>query len=310
MKIEELKQAVNTGTLPSTFLILVCDGNYFLADQYIETLCQKTNKEKNKISSIYDLNSSLSLVIDYSQMVNVLKVDTFSEKATDYSGFDNIIVICDKVDKKLEKLVAPYVVKMPKLLDWQIKAYIKAVCPGLDETAIEWLYTATKGDIYRIQLELSKIKLFKQDEQLAIFRELARDQLKDLYSIDIYTLKNELVKPGISSVVREFMENVQYAPNIGAFGLIAMLLNDFKKALFITQNSGMSTEDLVAMGMTTKQIYAIKNSYSKLYSGDRLGAYLKKNIEFLSSINSRLVQGQLELTEPQLLNYIICNILS
>lgn len=312
MKIEELKQAVTSGTLPSDFLVLVCDGNYFLADQYIDTLCQKTNKEKNRLNSIYDIESTTAFLFGSENAVNVVKVDVFEEKAKDYSQFKNVIVVCNKIDKKLEKSLSPFIVKMPKLVDWQIKAYMKVMCPGLGDTEINWLYEATSGNIYRIQLELNKIKLFRPEEQIAIFRDLARDQLSDLYHIDIFSLKNELIKPIVSEEVKNFMINAKYAPNIGVFGLVAMLLGDFKKALFITQRSGMSNDDLVKMGLTTKQIYAIKNSYEKLYRGERLSAYLKKNITFLSGINSRLVEGKLDFggNEQQLLDYVICNILS
>ena len=312
MKIEELKQAVVSGTLPTDFLVLVCDSNYFLADQYIDTLCQKTNREKTKIKSIHDVESTTAFLFGGDNVVNVLKTEVFDEKAKDYSQFENVIVVCNKVDKKLEKSLTPFIVKMPKLLDWQIKAYIKVVCPGLTDVEADWLYAATSGNIYRIQLELNKIKLFRPEEQIAIFRDLARDQLNDLYHIDIFSLKNELIKPMVSDEVKTFMMNAQYATNIGVFGLIAMLLNDFKKALFITQKSGMTNEDLLKLGLTSKQIYAVKNSYEKLYKGERLSAYLKKNITFLSSINSRLVEGKLDFNgnEQQLLDYVICNILS
>ena len=56
-------------------------------------------------------------------MLSVLRVEVFDEFA-EYKDIKNVIVICDKLDKKIEKVVADFVLTMPKLVDWQVVDYI------------------------------------------------------------------------------------------------------------------------------------------------------------------------------------------
>ena len=302
MDIVELKQAVSDGTLGSDFLVLVCDGNQFLANQYINELCRTTARAKNVISSIYSLNTALSLVMDYSETVNVVKTDVFEEKAEDYSEFENIIVICNKVDKKIEKAVSKYMVKMPKLVDWQIKSYIKFCCPGLSDPAVDWLYNLIGNDLYRLQVELDKIKIFKPEDQEQVFSELANDQFVDMFRANIFNLKNELVS-GKLNELPQFM-TFRETSGIAALQLTSILLNEFKKALFISQNSGLTAADLEGLfGITSKQYYAIKKAYQYFPAWK-----LQENIELLSNIDLRLRTGRLDMTglpKTFLLDYIM-----
>ena len=64
-------------------------------------ICNKSGKEKRLIESIFEHQSALSLVFDFTEYVNVLKTETFSEFIEDYSELSDTIVVCNKVDKKI-----------------------------------------------------------------------------------------------------------------------------------------------------------------------------------------------------------------
>ena len=98
MELSKFKENVLNGILPTQLVVLLCAENFFIADQYINTLCAKTGKEKKLVNSIFEQVSAMSLVFDYTETVNVLKTETFSEIAEDYSVFENIIIVCNKLD--------------------------------------------------------------------------------------------------------------------------------------------------------------------------------------------------------------------
>ena len=152
MKLEELKNSIIKKNAPDSLLVFVTSGNNFLAEQYLEGIAKSKELDINKINSLKDLESASALVFDYGSMLNVLRVEVFDEFA-EYKDLKNVVVICNKLDKKIEKVVADYVITMPKLTDWQVVDYILTLCPGLDEDEAKMLYKITYGDIYRIDNE-------------------------------------------------------------------------------------------------------------------------------------------------------------
>ena len=156
MELSKFKENVLNGTPPTQLVVLLC-GEISLLRTNILILCaQKQEKEKKLINSIFEQDSAMSLVFDYTETINVLKTETFSEIAEDYSVFENTIIVCNKLEKKLESALADYIIKIPALKDWQVFDYIKQVCPELDDLEVKWLYNAAGKNIYKIESELDK----------------------------------------------------------------------------------------------------------------------------------------------------------
>ena len=44
MELSQFKENVLNGILPTQLVVLICAENFFIADQYINTLCAKTGK--------------------------------------------------------------------------------------------------------------------------------------------------------------------------------------------------------------------------------------------------------------------------
>lgn len=302
MNLQEFKNQILNKTFSRDFIILVSEENYFIADQYIETICNKYNCKANLITSLAELeNSNESLIFDYQadDIINILKVDTFTEVFSDYSIFKNCIISCSKVSKDLETVLAPFTVIIPKLVDWQVKAYIKACCPGLEseDQTVSWLYEVCKKDIYKIQTELDKIKLFPISQQLDILNSLRFELHSYLYTQTDYTLKNAL-KANNRIDLYDYLIHREYC-KVDPYYLINQLIRDFKNVYFVNYTN-ISFKDL---GITDKQYYAIKRSAPPEY-------FLLSSLKFLTDLEIKLKTGQVLLNNDNLIDYIICNILN
>jgi len=300
MTLQELKIQLLEGTAPTDFMILLCKDNDFIANQYIERMCQLKHVKENRISSIYEpLASALSLVINFEENVNVLRVDKFDEKSDDYSQFENTVVICYELDKAIASAVKGYVITIPALQDWQIKSYMKTICKDLSKDTIDWLYAASSGDIYRIINELDKLTLFGPEEQIQIIEDLKNDPKSGLYPHDDFVISNALEtnkKDKLADVLLH-INCIKYDPIAVANAMLKKLKN---LALIKLDNSIKPAE----LGISDKAYYYIKKNAN--YPLDKLF----NDVEFLSSLDLRLKSSELELTPDKLLDYIVCKLVS
>ncbi len=299
MKLEELKNSIIKKNTPDNFLVFVTYGNNFLADQYINGIAESKKLEINRIHSLQDLNSSAAFIFDYSSMLNVLRVETFDEFA-EYKNLKNTIVVCDKVDKKIEKLVADFIILMPKLTDWQIIDYILTLCPGLSEDEAKMLYKITYGDIYRIDNEASKIAMFPRFQQKDIFMQIYYQQGSDLFAIGDYDLINAITANN-KAFVKDLLLH-RGSVILEPLSINNQALNKFKKILFVNQNSGLKSFESVGIGAA--EASGIRRYYNSI-SLDKLATVIK----FLSATDLKLKSGKLDMTKDQLVDYILCNIM-
>lgn len=301
MDIKKLKEQIISNSLSNDFLVLVCEENFFVANQYISRICQNRHCQETCVEELVNQeNSSLSLVFDFSNTLNVLRTDVFDAFYNDYAQFKNNIVLCNKIDKKIEGQLADYIVKVPKLVDWQIKDFMKLICKELEEDEINWLYEVTSGNIYKIENELDKIKLFSGKKQREILNELKYDDNSDLYKISNFSLSEAILKRNML-VISDYLRHISFA-EIDPFSLVGLLISNYKKILFINFNSGLTAEQLK---MTPKQINAIKYYYRDISEKT-----VTESLKFLTSIDKRLKTGKLDLETTELIEFIICSLLN
>ena len=297
MNLIELKRSIESQLVPNDFIIFLCEENSFIADQYIKAICDINNLTKTDINNLQEQTSALSLVLGGNEELRVLKVDNFDEVVSDYSSLTDTIVVCNKIDKKISKFVEDYVIKVPKLVDWQVKSYIKLICPTLVDEEVDWLYKATGGDIYRIVNEIDKLLLFPTIERKEIFNELRYGKDSDLYALDIFELVDAIVrnnKPIVLNYLRR--ANTMYE----FMSLVSLTLKKAKDILMTRKDSNRTASEV---GMNIKQWNAI----SKIYSGFP-EARLEELITFLSKIDLKVRQGTFEsLSKDTLIDYFIVN---
>jgi hypothetical protein len=299
MNLIELKNFITTGIVPSDFLILVNKDNKFLAKQYVKALGELAPGGINPISSIYEpFQSSLALLAAPAGCINVLTVDTFDERAEDYNQFENTVVVCEQIDKSIEKAVAEFVIKLPKFEEWQIFDYAKTLCPTVEDEDLNWLIKTTDASIERVLNELDKIKLFSKSEQKQVFSAIRFDPQTDLYKVDLFTIVNALVD-GDLTVLYDFLRRKNY-DMFEPIMLSNRALTSLKNIILVTQNPSLTAEDC---GVSPAQYRALKYKYKSLNV-----EAVKQKIKFLTNIDLALKSSQLDLSKEAMLNYLIANL--
>jgi DNA polymerase III delta subunit len=299
MTLMDLKNSITNKIVPSDFMIFVSKDNPFLANQYAKALGELAIGGINKINSIYEpQQSSLMLLTSNTEALNILTVDVFDERAEDYSQFENTIVICEQVDKGITKNVENYVIKFPKLEEWQLCDYAKTLCPSIDEEDITWLVKTSGNSIERINNELDKVVLFNKNDQKEVFSAIRFDPQSDLYNVDLFAIVNALILGELGTLF-EFVKHNGY--NIHEPVVLAnRAFSSLKNIILITQNPTLTAADCE---ISTGHYSVIKNKYRSINL-----AAAKKKLKFLANFDLLLKTSQLELDKRDMLNYLIANL--
>lgn len=301
IKLPIFKHQVETKTVSDDLHILEYVENPFLIDTYIKEISKAKNKEIVYINSLAEVPMGSSVFGEDDLYLYVINKDKLEIDREDYSMYKNTFVITPSLKVKFKKASGVHRVKFPKLVDWQVKTYIKSIAPGLKQPQMDWLYEVARGDIYRLYNEANKLALFENKEQSKIFNLISDEGgFDDLSSYTIYTLSNALSKRDINTVnsVLNEIENI----DIEGIGLLALLYRTFKNLINIQLDPKANAKSL---GMSDAQFRAI--SYNK-------GAY--KNTElvnvfkFITRLDRQIKFGEISLRGDKLIDYIICNILT
>lgn len=293
MDLQTFKTNVLNGQPPTQLVVLLCAENFFIADQYINTLCAKTGKEKRLINSIFEQDSANSLVFDYTETINVLKTETFNEAAEDYSVFENTIIVCNKLEKKLESALADYIIKIPVLKDWQVFDYIKQVCPELDDLETKWLYNASGKNIYKIESELDKLLLFHPKERKKALACLCFSQDSDLYALSIFEFCDAIIYNRKDILVEYFRHRATI--NFELMPVIGVLLPKIRN-LILVKHAGKRAAEI---GISDGQYYYLtKDPYLSL-------EHLQKLLQTVSNVDLQLKSGLLDIPKDAQIDYVI-----
>ena len=299
MTLVELKQFVETKAVPSDFMIFVTKDCPFLASQYITAFSELAEGGVRKISSVYEpLQSSIALLTTNEGTLNILNVETFEERAENYTQFENTIVVCEQIDKSIAKNVEQFVIKFPKLEEWQIIDYAKTICPSIEEQDLLWLIRTSNNNVERIVNELDKVALFSNDKQKEVFAAIRFDPQTDLYNVDLFDIVNALIEGDNLSLIDFIKHNGHelYEPVV----LANRALTSLKNIILITQNPGLSAEDC---GVSAGQFRFLKYKYRSLDV-----EAVKQKIKFLANFDLKLKTSQLDLGKREMLNYLINNL--
>ena len=299
MTLIDLKNFITNNIVPSDFMIFVSKDCPFLAHQYVKALGELSVGGITKINSVYEpLQSSIMLLATPTDALNVLYTETFDERSEDYTQFENTIVVCDQVSKDIAKNVEKYVIKFPKLSDWQLFDYAKTICPTIDDEDLQWLVKATDCDIDRVINELAKVSLFNKFEQKEVFAAIRFDPQSDMYKADLFDIVNALVL-GDSAVLYDFLKHDGWEIHEPVV-LANRAISSLKNIILIVKNPQLSAADL---GVSPGQYNFIKSRYRSL----RVNA-VKQKIKFLSNFDLLLKTSQLELDKRDMLSYLVSNL--
>lgn len=254
MQLEELKSRIEN-KWEITYPLVFVSTDMFLPMQYVKRLVSEPEfvDEYVTASGFFTANT------------NNVKVLRTPELDFEVSG--NYIVICKKVEPSLTPLLN--IIEFPKLEDWMIEDYAYSNLEGVKETNIAWLVNVCKHDIYRLEQEIDRIKLFDNAERNIVFEQFRDDGIfNDLSELNIFTMSNALQNKDIQKVeaVYESLQTASRIVDVEPLGLYTILYNNFKKMIKVWMNSNPTEE---TTGMPNNQIWAIKN-LKKMYTKEQL----------------------------------------
>lgn len=299
MKLEDFKNQLEKNELSSNIFIFKCkdkNNSNFLFHQYLNRYISNNNFEIENIEDISALyNTNLFDIALDKNILYICELDKLDEIIiNNINGY--LWVKCNKVSKKLSSDYENIFIELPKLEEWQIKDYIDFNLPALNEQAKEKLFLNYRSNLFRLELELEKIKSF--DNIDTIYTDLEDQLFVDSTEYNIFDLTNCLLRRDFNG-----LNKIKYNLNIidiDAFGLIKILLNNFRYVIDI-QLAKNSTPEYV--GISNKQFWAIKNYSCGFYTKEEL-VYIYK---FLLLLDSKIKDGYISTDE--VINYIICKIM-
>lgn len=324
MEITQFKKQLKTGFIPDDFIIFECEDNYFVANQYVNKICELRQLNKKYITSIFEAQNSMTQLFEADDSpitLYVLETDTFDEYSESYTSFKNTVVICKKIKTRGSTDIADFTTKIPALSFENIIAYMKAICPGLaignNEDLLLNFYNSTNGDIYKIDSELSKIKLFESDDQAQVLSKLLYSPESDLYALKIFELTNAILNLSKASkndltVILEFLIKGKSCFSSKLAGdtqekadpiaIANILLKNVRDLLLVSPTSGIySAAEFESFGISAAKKSKLQKTYR--FSSD----FLRDKIKFLANVDLRLKSSKLELSKERLFDYILCN---
>ena len=308
-KLEDLrdfKQALSFKVATDRLYIFKWLDNPFLAFQYVHKLAEVKNLPLEYVNSFEDIYTNDVDVFDLKESANTLKVYSCQKfecpQEVDLTAMKDVVILCNELTFDYDNAY-----EFPRLEEWQILAYMKSQCPGLNDSEIKWLFdiTASLGknneNIYRIDNEMKKLKCFDVSQQEQVFRELSDvGGYGDLSPLTIFNFTNAILKKDKSTII-DVLQDID-SIDVEGTGLITILHKNFKQLIDVQLGKNPTPESL---GMSIKQFKAISYNCGK-YSAESL----IKVFEFITGLDYKLKSGLLDVSNQRLIDYIVCSVLS
>ena len=294
---------VNKSELES-FYIFLNSENTFLSNQYIKEIAKKRNLTITYIDDVIELIPDKNDIFGSEQIIDdnylyVSKIDKFSYTDIAIKNIKNLIISCNSMSKESEEIFSSFVVKMPKLEEWQIKDYVYTIADGVNSRKLDWLISLCNKDIYRLDNEISKLSLFNKKERDTLFEMFADDGMfSDLSDLVVFDLTNAIIRKDIKAVgeILEEVKNFDCEP----LGVNTILINSFRNIIQIQLSQNPTADKL---NMKSNQFYALKKSCG-FYSKEQL----IKIFDIVTSAEYQMKNGYI--LNDKLIEYMIIKIFS
>ena len=301
LDIKNLKSDIENENIKHNFAIFKYSDTDFLGFQYVDAIAKVLNREVKIIDDLSEISKNTFSLFDDSDSdcINLFITDKFEYDNLDIIHKD-LYIICKTIDKKSLKIFNDYILELPKLEDWQIKDYVYSVAEGANEKSLDKLINACGNDIYRINQELNKIKIFTKQERNFTFDKFIDDGIfSDLSTYTIFDFSNAIIKKDINTLRTIYKEIDRI--DIEPIGLVTVLLNNFRNIIKIQLANNPTPE---SCNMKPNQFWAIRHS---------CGMYTKEQLlfifDFLTGIDERIKTGNMPV-DSFLIDYIVITILT
>lgn len=301
MDIKELKQSIENKSIKVGFMIFKYSDNDFLPLQYLHEIKNILNTEIQFIDDIKAVLGSSNFFFDDNETdLNVLCCDTFSDDIPNLVNQTNLIIICKKIDKECEQLFKDNIVEFPKLEEWQIKDYVYSIASGVNEKDLDKLISICNKDIYRIDKELKKLKIFNEQERKYVYEKFSYDGIfEDLSEHNIFDFCNAIFKKDVISLSNLYAELNKI--DVEPLGLVKLLYDNLKVIIAIQLDPGATAE---SVGIANNRFWAIKKNNCGYYTRDQLLSMFY----IVTDIDRKLKSGLI--TNDLIVDYLVCHIFS
>lgn len=299
LNLNEVKTDLENNKDIDQFLIFYYeDTTDYIPVQYAKALARIRNSEILYVDELDEINSSPDPFSEPTSNLYVYKTDSLERIPAKYLQ-NNLIIITPKLLKDAEKEYDEYILRIPKLEEWQIVDYIKTVSPGLTQDEMEWLVRTYKSNMYRVELEVDKLKPFSESARQYIFEDFYVDHVfETLSEYGIFDFTNAIQSKDLQTI-SNILSDINHI-DIEPTGLITLLCANFKKLIKVWLNKNPTPENT---GLKSNQIWAI-NRLSRTYTKEQL----VKVFELVSDMERRLKTG--EMPEELIIDYLTVKILS
>ena len=295
MELKELKDKIENNTLDKDLLIFKYSGNGdFIVHQYLSQYRKNNNLDIEHIESLNDLGSDMLFGVS-KDIIKFCEVDSLE----DFNSSDKVWIKCKKISAKLATKFADNIVDIPKIEEWQIKDYISANLTKFADKDIELFLESYKSDLYRLENEIDKIKIFEEKSRKAVFNQIKNQLFLGIEAYSTFDLVNAIINRDKAKLIEAY-SNIDSSEQ-NPFGLVELLLINFKHVIDVQLAKNPTAE---SVGVSRKQFWAIQKFSCGHYSKEEL-IYIYR---MLLSINYKVKSGQLD--TDLIFDYIICRILA
>lgn len=289
MSLKDFKKSIEQNDICSGGQIF-CDPVGFISRQYINKIGNVLHKDIIYVQSLNEVCVQTNLfgkIVFPEIRVFVTKEITNPIKLEDYC-----YVICSSC-KNNDYL------EIPKLEKWQLIDYLSyGASDVIPKSDLEALCEACNSDIYLLDLELSKFKIFDKNFKQSMFNNLLENnQLRKSYVENIFDFTNALLDRDISTLVKIYSSMSNY--DIEPLGVVTIMYTQLKRIILVGFNKNPTEQNT---GLSSKQIYAIRKNLYKYDSKHVLDCF-----RCVCEAEKLLKEGLLN--NSQLLDYVVVNLL-
>lgn len=291
MTLPEVKQYLTDNQNIDKMLIFKCEDTDFISMQYTKKLAEIRNAEIINVESLEDIPTSNPFIEE--NLIYLYRCESFDKIIEENK---QLIIIAKKLSKDVLKELSDYIIIVPKLENWMTEDFIKLNCSGLDNEMVSWFIANYDNDIYKILLEIDKLKVFPPDIRKYLFEEFYNNGVFDSPDKNnTFALSNALQSKDKNSLIQLLSKNNEIEP-ISAMSLIQ---SNLKKLCKVWLNKAPNPDNT---GLKSNQIWAI-NNLPRTYTKEQL----VKAFEIVSGLDRKIKAGEfpIELT----IDYIVVKLM-
>lgn len=303
MTLEEFKTSIEQKTVGNQLVIFVYEDVPFVADQYIREIAKIKNQKIQYLESIDSLSSGVADIFGMSDVkdgIRVYRVKEIEHLSDKLRYETDLYIVVNKIkDKDIQSLYSEYIINIPKLEGWQLKDYMYSVAEGVDQKSLDWLITASGEDIYRLENELDKFRLFGVNEQKYLFNDMLHDgAFVDLSSFNVFNITNAVTSRDYVTLKNALKEIKSF--DAEPLGVVTLLYQGFKKLIQVWLAKQATPDNT---GLKSNVIHAL-NKQPRVYTKEQLIAAF----QLLNNIDKELKSGNIEI--KWLIDYVICRVMT